>query len=142
MNTILDTLKPWLLVAGRVLIALIFVTAGWSKIGGYAGTQAYMESAGVPGALLPLVIFAELGGGLAIVFGLLTRLAAFGLAVFSIVSAVLFHGGSDPMQQILFAKNLAMAGGFLFLVAHGAGQISLDAKLFKNAGGAGQLQGA
>ncbi len=133
MNTFLDTLKPWILVAGRVLIALIFVTAGWSKIGGYAGTQAYMESAGVSGALLPLVIFAELGGGLAIIFGLLTRLAALGLAVFSVVSALLFHAGSDPMQQILFAKNLAMAGGFLFLVAHGAGPISLDAKLLRRA---------
>jgi putative oxidoreductase len=131
MNNTLESLKPWILVAGRVLIALIFVTAGWSKIGGYAGTQAYMESAGVPGALLPLVILLELGGGLAIILGLLTRLAALGLAVFSIVSAVLFHGAADPMQQILFAKNLAMAGGFLFLVAHGAGPISLDAKLFK-----------
>lgn len=141
MNKLLDTLKPWLLVAGRVLIALIFVTAGWSKIGGYAGTQAYMESVGVPGALLPLVIALELGGGLAIVFGLLTRLAALGLAVFSIASAVLFHGGADPTQQILFAKNLAMAGGFLFLVAHGAGPISLDAKLF-NRGGAALPQGA
>ncbi|MFP5306051.1 MAG: DoxX family protein [Gammaproteobacteria bacterium] len=131
MNNTLETLKPWILVAGRVLIALIFVTAGWSKIGGYAGTQAYMESAGVPGALLPLVILLELGGGLAIILGLFTRLAALGLAVFSVVSAVLFHGAADPMQQILFAKNLAIAGGFLFLVAHGAGPISLDAKLFK-----------
>lgn len=141
MNNVLETLKPWLLVAGRVLIALIFVAAGWNKIGGYAGTQAYMESAGVPGALLPLVIFVELGGGLAIVFGLLTRLAAFGLAAFSVVSAVLFHGGDDPMQQILFAKNLAMAGGLLFLVAHGAGPVSLDAKLFKH-GDAALPQGA
>lgn len=130
MNTLLDTLKPWILVAGRVLIAAIFVTAGWSKIGGYAGTQAYMESAGVPGVLLPLVIALELGGGLAIVLGLLTRLAALGLAVFSVVSAALFHGGADPMQQILFMKNVAMAGGFLFLVAEGAGTISLDARLF------------
>lgn len=141
MNSLLDALKPWLLVAGRVLIALIFVTAGWSKIGGYAGTQAYMESAGVPGALLPLVIILELGGGLAIILGLLTRLTALGLAIFSVASAVLFHGGAAAMQQILFAKNLAMAGGFLFLVAHGAGPISLDAKLFGR-GGAGLPQGA
>ncbi len=131
MNNTLETLKPWILLAGRLLIALIFVGAGWSKIGGYEGTQQYMQSVGVPGALLPLVIFVELGGGLAIILGLLTRLAAFGLAIFSIVSAVLFHGGADQMQQIMFMKNLALAGGFLFLVAHGAGAISLDAKLFK-----------
>lgn len=131
MNNTLETLKPWILLAGRLLIAFIFVGAGWSKIGGYEGTQQYMQSVGVPGALLPLVIFVELGGGLAIILGLLTRLAAFGLAVFSIVSAVLFHGGADQIQQIMFMKNLAMAGGFLFLVAHGAGAISLDAKLFK-----------
>ncbi len=131
MNNTLEKLQPWTMLAGRLLIALIFVGAGWSKIGGYEGTQQYMESVGVPGALLPLVIFVELGGGLAIVLGLLTRLAAFGLAVFSIASAALFHGGADQIQQIMFMKNLAMAGGFLFLVAHGAGAISLDAKLFK-----------
>lgn len=131
MNNTLETLKPWISLAGRVLIALIFVGAGWSKIGGYEGTQQYMESVGVPGALLPLVILLELGGGIAIVLGLLTRLAAFGLAVFSIVSAALFHGAADPVQQIMFMKNLAMSGGLLFLVAHGAGAISLDAKLFK-----------
>ena len=133
MNRTFETTQPWIDLAGRLLIALIFVSAGWSKIGGYAGTQAYMESAGVPGALLPLVIFAELGGGLAIVFGLLTRLAAGGLAVFSIASAVLFHGDADPSQQILFMKNLAIAGGLLFLVAHGAGRISIDHKLFTRA---------
>ncbi|HEY1077813.1 MAG TPA: DoxX family protein [Fontimonas sp.] len=131
MNNTLESLKPWTMLAGRVLIALIFVGAGWSKIGGYEGTQQYMQAMGVPGALLPLVILLELGGGLAIVLGLLTRLAALGLAVFSIVSAVLFHGGADQVQQIMFMKNLAMAGGLLFLVAHGAGAISLDAKLFK-----------
>ncbi|MGB1560594.1 MAG: DoxX family protein [Sinimarinibacterium flocculans] len=130
MNPKLEAAQPWVELAGRLLIALIFVGAGWSKIGGYAGTQAYMESVGVPGALLPLVIFAELGGGLAIVFGLLTRIAAGGLAVFSIASAVLFHGGADPMQQIMFMKNLAIAGGLLFLVARGAGRISLDHKFF------------
>lgn len=127
MNDLIDRIGPWATLAGRILIAAIFVTAGWSKIGGYAATAAYMESAGVPGALLPLVILVELGGGLAIVFGLLTRLAALGLAGFSIVSAVLFHGAADPTQQIMFMKNLAMAGGFLFLVAQGAGRYSLDA---------------
>lgn len=131
MNAFFDRLKDPLVLLGRLLIAAIFVSAGYSKIGGYAATQGYMESMGVPGALLPLVIFAELGGGIAIVLGLLTRLAALGLAVFSVASGVIFHGGSaDQIQQIMFAKNLAIAGGFLFLVANGAGRLSLDAKLF------------
>ncbi|HSW14318.1 MAG TPA: DoxX family protein [Solimonas sp.] len=132
MNAFFNRLQNPLTLLGRLLIATIFVGAGYSKLGGYAATQGYMESMGVPGALLPLVILAELGGGLAIVLGFLTRLAALGLAVFSIASAFIFHGGSaDQVQQIMFLKNLAMAGGFLFLVAHGAGQYSLDAKLFK-----------
>ena len=131
MNSYFDRIRDPLVLVGRLLMAVIFVGAGYSKIGGYEATQGYMASMGVPGALLPLVIFAELGGGLAIVFGLLTRLAALGLAVFSIVSALIFHANSaDQMQQILFLKNFAMAGGFLFLVAHGGGRYSLDAKVF------------
>lgn len=115
-------------LAGRILIAAIFVVAGASKIGGYAGTQAYMESQGVPGALLPLVIATELGGGLLVILGLWTRLAALALAGFSILSALLFHANfADQMQQIMLMKNFAMAGGFLFLVAGGAGALSLDA---------------
>lgn len=114
-------------LAGRVLISAIFILAGWGKIGGYAGTQGYMESVGVPGALLPLVIATELGGGLLVLAGLWTRLAAFALAGFSIVAAILFHANfTDGTQQIMFMKNLAMAGGLLFLVVHGAGRLSLD----------------
>lgn len=115
----------------RALLALIFVLAGFGKIGAYEGTQQYMAAMGVPGALLPLVILAELGGGLAILAGFLTRWAALGLAAFSIVSAAIFHADfADQMQQILFMKNLAMAGGFLLLAQNGAGAWSLDAKLF------------
>ncbi len=111
------------------IIAAIFIIAGAGKIANYQGTQGMMASAGVPGGLLPLVILTELGGGLLIVFGLFTRYAAFALAGFSILTALVFHGnGADQMQQIMFLKNLAMAGGFLFLVARGAGSISLDAK--------------
>lgn len=118
-------------LVARILLALIFVLAGYGKIAGYEGTQAYMASAGVPGALLPLVIFAELGGGLALATGFLTRWAALGLAVFCVISGLLFHGNfGDQMQQILFLKNLAMAGGLLMFFVHGAGPLSLDAKLF------------
>jgi putative oxidoreductase len=127
VNTLFEKSSPWASLAGRFLIALIFITAGYSKIGGYEGTAAYMTAMGVPGTLLPLVIFTELAGGLLIVAGLFTRYTAVALAGFSILSGILFHGdSSDQTQQILFMKNLAMAGGFLFLVANGAGRISLD----------------
>ncbi len=112
---------------GRVLIAAIFVLAGVNKIGSYSGTQAFMESAGLPGMLLPLVILFEIGAGLAIIVGWQTRLAALALAGFSLLTAVVFHSNfSDQIQFILFMKNVAIAGGFLFLVANGAGAVSLD----------------
>lgn len=113
--------------AGRILISLIFIISGFNKIANFAGTQAYMESAGVPGILLPLVIAVELLGGLAVVFGWQARVAAFLLAGFSLVSAALFHANfGDQMQTIMFMKNLGLAGGFLMIVALGAGPYSLD----------------
>jgi putative oxidoreductase len=127
MTELMTKLSPWAELTGRILIALIFITAGYGKIAGYEATQAYMASMGVPGSLLPLVIATELGGGLLLAFGLFTRWSAFALAGFSILSAVIFHGNiGDQMQQIMFLKNLAIAGGFLFLVVNGAGTISLD----------------
>ena len=114
-------------LAGRLLIATIFLMAGISKISGYEGTQGYMEAMGVPGALLPLVIITEVLGAIAIIVGYKTRTTAFLLAGFSIVSALLFHANfSDQTQSILFMKNFAIAGGFLFLVANGAGPVSID----------------
>jgi len=116
-------------MTGRVLMSAIFVMAGISKLGSYAATQGYMESMGVPGVLLPLVILLELGGGVTVLLGWQTRISAFLLAGFCIVSALIFHANfGDQMQSILFMKNLAMAGGFLFLVADGAGAWSLDAR--------------
>ncbi len=130
MNKFFDSLKPYADLVGRVLISIPFVLAGWEKIGGYAGTQAYMQHAGVPGGLLPLVILLELGGGIAIIVGLFTRPIAFLLAGFSILAALLFHGGShEQMQQIMLLKDFGLAGGFLFLVANGAGRFSVDARL-------------
>jgi putative oxidoreductase len=130
MKNIFDTAKPYADLVGRVLIAALFLLSGWGKIGAYAGTQAYMQQAGVPGGLLPLVILLELGGGFAIVIGLYTRPVALLMAVFSIVAALLFHAGAaDQVQQIMFLKNLGLAGGFMFLVANGAGRLSVDAKL-------------
>jgi putative oxidoreductase len=117
-------------LGGRLLMSAIFIMAGVNKLGaGYAGTQGYMESMGVPGMLLPVVIALEIGGGLAIAFGWQTRIAAFLLAGFSIVSAIIFHANfADQMQAISFMKNLAMAGGLLFLVAGNTHAWSLDAR--------------
>ena len=116
-------------LAGRVLISAIFIMAGVNKIMGYAGTQGYMESMGVPGVLLPLVILTELGGGLAVLLGWRTRIAAFLLAGFCILSALVFHNNmADQTQMIMFMKNFAMAGGFLFLVAGETHAWSLDAR--------------
>jgi len=114
-------------LAGRILLAHIFLLAGLNKITGYSGTQAYMEAMGVPGMLLPLVILLEVGGALALIVGWQTRWAAYALALFSIVSALIFHSNlSDQIQMILFMKNWAMAGGLLVLAANGAGAFSLD----------------
>ncbi len=115
-------------LAGRVLLAAMFLLSGIGKISGYAGTQGYMEAMGVPGALLPLVIALEILGAIAVIVGLRTRLAAAGLAVFTLAAGFIFHGGADQMQQIMLLKNVAIAGGFLLLVARGAGDWSLDAR--------------
>lgn len=116
-----------LALTARLLASVIFISAGFSKLGaGYAGAQGYMASVGLPGELLPLVIALEIGGGLALLLGFQARLVAFALSVFCIVSGVLFHSGADPMQQIMFMNNLAMAGGLLAFTLFGAGRVSLD----------------
>ena len=128
----MDKMKDMALLVGRVLLALMFVMAGWSKIGGYAGTQGYMEAMGVPGFILPLVILLELGGGLAIVLGLFTRSLSVLLAGFTLMAAFIFHyQPAEQMQMLMFMKNLSVAGGFLALAAAGPGAFSLDARLGK-----------
>ncbi len=115
-------------LTGRILIAVLFLMAGIGKLGaGYAGTQGYMESMGVPGMLLPLVIALEIGGAMLIITGLWTRAAALALAAFTILSALLFHADfADQMQQIMFLKNVAIAGGLLLLATKGAGTWRID----------------
>lgn len=121
-------------VIARVMLGHLFLIAGWQKIGGYEGAQGYMESVGVPGMLLPLVILLELGAGLAIIIGWQTKLAAAALALFTIASAVLFHHNfSDQMQTIMFMKNIAISGGLMLLAVYGAGACSLDNRSSKNA---------
>ena len=113
-----------LALIARVLMAYIFLVAGWGKISAYSATVGYMESMGVAGALLPLTILVEFGGGLALLFGFQARFAAFGLGLFSVITAFIFHDGAQ--DSINFMKNFAMAGGLFFLMLHGVGKMSLD----------------
>ena len=92
-------------LVARILMAYIFIIAEWGKLSAYGVTAGYMESMGVPAALLPVTILVEFGGGLALLFGFQARLAAFGLGIFSIITAFIFHGADDQMQQINFMKN-------------------------------------
>ena len=129
MNALFDKLSPYFNLASRILLAYIFIMAGIGKLGAeaYAGTQGYMNAMGVPGALLPLVILTELGGGLLLLVGFQARLAAFALAGFSLISAVIFHyQPADQMQMIMFMKNLAIAGGLLLITQYGAGAFAID----------------
>ena len=114
-------------LVGRGLIAIVFIMAGYSKIGGYEGTQGYMESVGVPGILLPVVIALELLGGIAVLVGYQTKIAAFLLGGFTFVAALIFHSDfAQQMQMILFMKNLAISGGFLLLFVHGPGKWAVN----------------
>jgi putative oxidoreductase len=119
-------------LAGRIFLAAIFLISGLGKITAYAGTAAYMASLGVPGALLPIVIALEVFGAIAIIAGWKTRITAFLLAGFTLLSGIIFHSNfADQIQTIMFLKNVAIAGGFLLLVANGAGPLSIDRRLAK-----------
>ncbi len=123
----MNKLNPVFSLAGRVMIALIFVLAGLNKISAIEGTQSYMEAMGLPGILIYPTILFEVAAGLAIIAGFKMRYVALALAGFSLLSALIFHNQlGDQMQFILFMKNVAIAGGFLFLAHYGAGELSID----------------
>jgi putative oxidoreductase len=123
-------------LAGRILIALIFLMAGLGKVTGFAGTVSYIASKGLPLPQLAAVgaIVVELGGGIMLVLGWKTRLAAAAIFFFTGMTALFFHNfwGVAPdqaqNQMIHFMKNISMMGGLLYVVVHGAGALSLDAK--------------
>ena len=126
-----STLTNLFSLASRLFLAFIFVMAGWGKLNGIDGTAGYMASSGIPLAnvLVYLVVLTELGGGILIAIGYQTRIVAFLMAGFTILSALVFHFNfGDQMQMINFMKNIAIAGGFLSLVANGAGAWSLDGR--------------
>jgi len=111
---------------GRALLGLIFLLAGLNKMGGYEGTQQYMEAFGVPGLLLPLVIILEVVGGLALILGIKARWAAALLAAFTVVAGFIFHfdlGDQNETNHLL--KNLAISGGLLLVIVNGCRDWSL-----------------
>ena len=114
-------------LVARILLVTLFLISGLGKLTAYSATVSYMTSLGVPGALLPLVIATEVLGSVAIIVGWRTRIVAFLLTGFTLLTALLFHSHfGDQNQMIHFQKNVAIAGGFLLLVVHGAGPLSLD----------------
>jgi putative oxidoreductase len=130
----LDSIKPPLALAGRILLALMFVMSGFSKLGNLSGTAGYIASGGLPfpSVLAVLVGLLELFGGLALAVGFKARWAALALGVFTLLASVLFHNfwamapDKQFMQQLMFMKNLAVAGGMFMVAALGAGPLSFD----------------
>lgn len=114
------------LLLARGLMAYIFLFAGYHKMLDTGPTQQFMQQVGLPGFFAYLVVLLELGGGLAVLLGAYTRIAAWVLAGFCLLTAFLahFHPG-DPGNMLHFMKNLSMAGGFMVLAVQGAGRISL-----------------
>lgn len=118
------------LLAARLLTVPLFLLAGLGKLGDPAGTMGYMAAMGVPTLLYWPTVALEILTPLALLVGFQTRLAALALAGFSLLSAAIFHTKfGDQIQMIMFLKNLAIAGGLLWLVRAGAGPLSIDAKL-------------
>ncbi len=115
---------------GRIFISLVFLSSGFNKIGNYEGTIGWMESFGMPGIFLIPAIILEVGAPILIIIGYKVKISAALLSLFCIATAVIFHNDfSNQMQFISFMKNIALAGGFLFLVINGAKDFSLDKKL-------------
>ena len=130
------SIQNFTVLAGRILLGLLFVLSGFGKIGGFDGTVGYIASQNLPfpAVVAVLTILVELLGGLALVVGFRTRDAALALAAFTLLAAFLFHAywaapeAAKAMQQINFLKNLSIAGGMLVLAAFGPGRLSIESR--------------
>ena len=113
----------------RILISTLFLINGIFKITNYDGTVDWMEGYGVPGILIIPAIMIEILGPILIIVGYQTKITAAFLSLFCLVTAIIFHNEfSNQMQLTSFLKNIALAGGFLFLVINGSKKFSLDYK--------------
>ncbi|MCI2810836.1 DoxX family protein [Eoetvoesiella caeni] len=134
-----DSYKSTLSLIGRILLALMFITSGFGKLADLQGTAAYVASGGLPFpiALALLAGLLELFGGIALVIGFRVRLAGVLLGLFTLVASVAFHAywaapaDQQFVTQLLFMKNLSVAGGLFLISALGAGPLSLDAARLK-----------
>jgi putative oxidoreductase len=125
----MEKFNPMAALVGRVLISVIFLSSGYNKIVGFAATQKYMESHGLPfvEVLICLAIFAELSGGISLVLGAYTRLGALALLLFMIPTTLIFHTDFSQQTQVIhFLKNLAIMGGLLAFLAMGDGGLGYD----------------
>ena len=132
----MDAFKTPLIVVARILLALMFILAGLQKFGNLGGTAGYIASGGLPAPMVLAVIVAalEVVGGVLLVIGYQARYAALALGLFTLAASVLFHNywampaDKAYVQQLMFMKNMAVAGGMFVVAALGAGPASLDAK--------------
>ena len=123
MTNILD-------LVGRILISALFLLNGVFKISNYDGTVGWMEGFGIPGILIIPAIILEIVGPILIILGYKAKIAAGLLSLFCVATAVIFHNDfSDQMQLGSFLKNIALAGGFIFIFINGTKDFSLDRKL-------------
>ena len=125
----MDNLKPYLAPLGRLLMSSLFLWSGIHKLRNPGGTAQYFANAHIPApdVLVWVAIVIEVIGGLAILLGFKTRWAAAVLAIFCLVTAFAVHlPAGDAGNMVHFYKNLVMAGGFLYVVAYGAGGMSID----------------
>jgi len=130
----MDSKKDVAALVGRVLLAVIFVWAGFGKATGYDDTAGFMSSVGMPmvGVLLPLTILVEVGGGIALIVGWKARWVALILAVFTLLASLIFHkfwtmtGEAEMTNTLFFYKNIAIMGGMLMVFAFGPGRFSVD----------------
>lgn len=119
------------ILVGRIFLSLMFILAGYAKLTAVAGTAAWFESLGLPLPTVTTVVsgLVEVIGGLAILVGFQTRIAAIVIALFAAGATLVAHMDfADQMQQLLFMKNLAVIGGLLVLAAGGPGALSVDAR--------------
>ena len=120
-------------VLGRIFLSTIFLIEGANKIFNYEETIQYMENFSVPGYLAIPAIILEILFPLLLIIGYQTKIAAFAMAIFTIVVAIIFHTNfDDHMQFITFFKDIAIAGGFIIILVNGSGRFSLDYKLKSN----------